>query len=118
MLRTLEIPGWHPTLLNKLYDGHWAARARLKAADAQTLAAAVLVYAVPPATGKRRVRLHVVLAPRQRAGDPDAYAKSLLDGLVLAGALKDDNRQWCEWERPTFSRGEHAVSYVTLEDVQ
>ena len=43
---------------------------------------------IPRATGRRRVSLHIVLAPRQRAGDPDAFWKSTLDALV-AEAIGD-----------------------------
>jgi hypothetical protein len=114
---TLEVPGWVPTRLNKLLGSHWAAAGRLKDKDANVLATAVMVYGVPKAEGKRRVRLHIVFPKGERAADKDAYHKSLLDGLVKCGAIRNDSHVWVEWEPPTYSRGDAKVTYVTLEDV-
>jgi hypothetical protein len=111
---TIRIPNWHPTLLNKLLGSHWAQAARMKKADMTIISHAA--RGIPAADGKRRLLLHIVLEPNQRAGDPDAYWKSLLDGLVHCGALRNDSREWVECEPPTFSRGAEKVTFVTLEE--
>ena len=61
--------------------------------------------------------LEITLAPRQRAGDPDAYWKSLLDALVRARLLVDDRRQYVELGAVTFARGKAKRTVVTLEDL-
>lgn len=114
---TMELPGWQPCPLNRLLHCHWGTAAKRKALDRDTIAAAVLVYGVPPATGKRRVELRIILAKGQRASDPDSFWKSLLDGLTHARAIRDDNRQWCELGPARFARGEDLVTLVTLVDV-
>lgn len=114
---TLEIPGWHPTPLNKLLNSHWAKAGRMKEADREMVGKACLVYGVQPAICKRRVRLLLVLGKGARACDPDAYQKSLFDALVHAKALRNDNRQWCELTTPRFARGDVAGTFITLEDV-
>ena len=49
----------------------------------------------PKAKTKREVHLTVILGKGKRGCDVDAYDKSLLDALVKAGMLVDDNRRWC-----------------------
>lgn len=102
----IHIPDWQPATKNKLKAGrHWAVGHRLKKADAAIISAYCRLASIPPATTKRRVRLLVILAPRQRGCDPDAYDLSLLDGLQRCGALKNDNRQWCEKIPTEYARG-------------
>jgi hypothetical protein len=60
----------------------------------------------------------LMLAPRQRAGDPGAYLKSLLAALVVTGRLTDDNRQGVELGTVEFERGTRASTTVTLTDLQ
>lgn len=117
MIHTLTIADWHPRRLNELLGCHWAKAGRLKKADRQLIAVMANNANTPKATGKRRVRLHLVLAPRQRAGDPDCYWKSLLDALTACGLLVDDNRQGVELIAPTFSRGPRKATVITLEDI-
>jgi hypothetical protein len=59
----------------------------------------------------------LTLGPRQRGGDPDAYFKSVLDALVRAGLLIDDNRQGAELGDVTFARGLARRTEIVLEDV-
>lgn len=110
----IRIPGWHPAPINKLYSGHWAKRKRLKEQDRNI----VEHYAQPwpKATSKRRVRVAIVLGPRQRACDPDAYFKSLLDALTHAGMIVDDGPKWVELAPVEFRRGTRATE-IWLEDV-
>ena len=110
---TITIPNWHPAPLNKLMRNRWEA-ARLKKADREIIAH----YASksPKANSKRRVSLTITLAKGQRACDPDAYTKSLLDGLVHCGQLVDDSRLWCEIEAIKFERGNKSTT-ILLEAV-
>ncbi len=117
MSHKLVIEGWHPARLNLLLGGHWSQGHRLKRADRQMIALAAKLQGIPPATGKRRVSLTLTLAPRQRAGDPDSYFKSLLDALTHAGLLLDDNRQGVELGKVTFERGPVRQTTVLLEDL-
>jgi Holliday junction resolvase RusA-like endonuclease len=117
MIHELTIPGWHPVRLNQLLHVHYLKRARMKKADRMMVAFYARHFKIPPATGKRRVSLQITLAPRQRAGDPDAYWKSLLDALVHAELLLDDNRQGVETGPVTFARGVCKVTTIILEEL-
>lgn len=102
MTHTIMIPQWHPATINKLYSGHWSKRKKLKDADR----AIIEFYSkgFPAATGKRLVSISIILKKKQRAADSDAYHKSLLDGLVHAEMLVDDNRCWTELDPINFER--------------
>ena len=114
----LTIPRWHPTKLNQLIGCHWGRASRLKKADRQMVAVYAKRACIPPATGKRQVMLHLTLALRQRAGDVDAYHKSLLDSLKHTGLIVDDNRQWCEIAPATFDRGKERATRIILVDLE
>jgi len=115
MIYAIVISNWHPARLNELLNACKWKRLRIKKDDKELVAA----YGrdVPKATGKRRVSIMLTLAPRQRAGDPDAYWKSLLDALVKAKLLLDDNRQHCELGTVEFERGKKRETRITLEDI-
>lgn len=113
---TLRIERWHPTRLNELL-GHPMHRARRKTADAQLIAYSCRDAGVTRATVPRAVMVTIALAPRQRAGDPDAYWKSLLDALTHAGAIVNDNRQWCELRPVQFARAAQPATVIELDDV-
>lgn len=113
----LEIPGFHPCRLNQLIGRHFAVVARLKRRDRDVIAFWARRACVPPAAGKRRVRLTITLGPRQRAGDPDSMWKSLLDACVHCGLLKDDNRQGVELAPVEFVRGPEMGMTIELEDI-
>jgi Holliday junction resolvase RusA-like endonuclease len=109
------VPNWHPTRLNVLLGKHHVEAWRLK----QTDKAVVLFYSagkVPAAQGKRRVTLRIVIGPRQRGGDTDAYWKSTLDALVANHLLMDDNRTWVELMPVQFERGAKGT-WILLEDI-
>jgi hypothetical protein len=117
MRHVLDIPGWLPCRLNQLL-GHWHNRHRLKKADRETVGLYARLAGIPRARGKRRVSLVLTLAPRQRAADPDAFHKSLLDALTACGLLVDDNRQGCELGSVTFQRGRQKATTIILEDLE
>lgn len=99
----LFIPRWHPAKVNELLSGHWSRGHKLKKADRQVVWASSLV--LPKATVKRRVELTIILKPKQRGGDVDAYFKSALDALKHAGLVVDDNRQGVELAPVAYERG-------------
>lgn len=111
----IEIPGWHPTPLNKLLHSHWATAGRLKASDYEMIWA--YSFVVPLATGKRSVEIIITLAPRQRATDPDSPHKSVADGLVKRGLLKNDSHLWVEWLPVRFERGSRKATRIILRDM-
>lgn len=115
---TLTLEKFHPARLNQLLGRHWGAAARLKRRDRDLVYLEALRQGVPPARGRRRVSLLVTLGPKQRAGDPDAYWKSLLDALTHAGLLLDDNRQGVELGDVAFARGACRRTEVTLTDLE
>jgi hypothetical protein len=117
MTHTLTIPNWHPARLNQWDGKHWAVRARMKRADRELVALFARQAGIPRATGKRRLSLTLTLGPRQRAADPDAYFKSLLDSLVYAGLLVDDNRQGVELGAVEFDRGPAPATQIVLEEL-
>lgn len=112
---TVRIDGWHPAILNQWQGRHWSVGAKLKALDRENIAIEFL--GTPKAEGKRRVSLSLVLGPKQRGGDPDAYWKSLLDALVNAGQLLDDSKEYVELGSVTYERGKRKATIITLEDV-
>lgn len=113
----LIIDDWHPCRLNKLVGCHWATAARRKRSDRHMVGVYAKIARLPKATGPRRIRLRIVLAPGQRAGDPDAYWKSLLDALVHVGLLLDDNRQHVELAPVAFGRADKRRTEIILEDI-
>lgn len=113
---TIAVPGWMPTPLNQLM-GHFGKRHARKSKDKQTLGVPLLLYGIPEAAGKRRVSLLVVLPKGNRAVDPDALWKSLLDALQHHGVLATDSRHGVELGPVQFARGEELCTYVTIEEV-
>ena len=114
---TMVIPGWAPANDNALVYRHWAkARAR-KRRDAEVLASAAVIFGVPKATTRRRLTL-TIRGPFGRFPDDTAPLKSLWDGLVKAGLLVDDSREWLEfvWP-PTFERAKERETVLVLEDL-
>jgi hypothetical protein len=114
---TLAIPGWMPTPLNQLM-GHHGKRHRLKTKDKQVLGVPILLYGIPPAIGKRRVSVLVVLPKGKRAVDPDALWKSLLDALQEHRVLTTDSRHGVELGPVSFARGDELCTFVTIEEAE
>jgi hypothetical protein len=117
MIHTLRIENWHPVTLNQLVAWPWPMVRRRKKNDREIVGGEALARRVPRATGKRRVGLHLILGPRQRGCDVDAYHKSLLDALVAAGLLIDDSPRWCELAPVTYERATRRAAVITLEDI-
>lgn len=112
----VTIPNWHPCPLNKLIGYSWRTVHARKQADQRRVADEMAFAGIPEARKARRVSLRIVLGPRQRSCDPDAYWKSMLDALVACGRLRDDSRQWCELDHVEFERGKRST-VLTLEDI-
>lgn len=113
----LRIDKWQPTPVNKLINSHWATAGRLKKVDKNIVGHYCQHNRIPRAQGRREVSLTITLAPRQRAGDPDCYWKSLNDALVHAGMLVDDNRQYVRLGPVEFLRGPERSTLITLTDL-
>lgn len=116
----LVIDRWRPLRLNEMLYRNRYVVARRKKADQHMIAVEALRQAVPKATGPRRVSIHVALSTRQNAVDPDAYWKSLNDGLKSCGLLVDDSAAYCTLGAVTFERagtGQVPGTEITLEDL-
>jgi hypothetical protein len=113
---TLTVPAWHPCRVDQ-FLGRWSREHRKKGVDRQVIGTALKEEAIPPATGKRRVSLTLTLGPKQRAGDPDAYWKSLLDALDHVGLLTDNSGQGVELGPVAFVRGPARATTIVLEDL-
>ncbi len=105
---------WQPTPLNRLMTCHWANAGRMKKLDLMVIE--VASSGLPRAKGKRRVRMTITLAKRQRAPDPDSLWKATLDALVHCGMLTDDNRQGVELDPVEFMRGTEQATTILLMD--
>lgn len=117
MTYTLVIAGWRPHRLNEFTSQHWSVRRNAKAADALRLLVECQNQKIPLALGKRRVTLLWKLEKGERTPDADGLWKSLLDGLVHAGRLRDDNPKWCETAPVVYGRGAVKGIEVTFEDL-
>lgn len=113
----ITIPHWHPTRINRMLGRHWSFGYRRKTLDKTVVAAWTFGRDIPAATGPRRVHLVLTLGKGQRAGDPDAYWKSLLDALVHCRLLVDDNRQHVTLDPIEFVRGKSPETTIVLEDI-
>lgn len=111
------IDEWRPESLNVLLKAHWAERKRMKDEDKMFVKAYCLRHKVPPATGKRRVSIHITLTGRMKQFDDDNMRKSLHDALVACGMLTDDNRAGVEQGEITYSRSPDWGTKITLEDI-
>jgi Holliday junction resolvase RusA-like endonuclease len=113
----IDIPNWHPTPLNKLL-GHWRTSAKRKKQDREMVWAYSKQAKIPlNSSTKRSIELTIVLGPKQRACDPDAYWKSCLDALVHAMAIWDDSHEYCELLPIKFERGTRKATRILLRDV-
>lgn len=116
-VQRLTIHDWHPARLNELLSGHWAVRAKRKRQDREIIFAYARQQDIEQATSKRRVDLEITIKPRQRAGDPDAYWKSLLDALVHTRLLVNDSYLWVEMGSVTFLRAACKSTTIVLTDL-
>ncbi len=112
----LTIPGYQPVPLNALIGHNPYTIHRRKQEDKKKIAAESALAGIPKAWCRRSVSLTIILGPRQRACDPDAYWKCLLDSLVACGLLLEDSRQWVKLGTVEFERSKRAT-IITLEDI-
>lgn len=112
----LRIEKWQPARLNQLLAG-WQTAHRLKRVDRAMIGHYCRQNRIPLAQGPREVSLLITLGPKQRAGDPDSYWKSLNDALVSAGMLVDDNRQYVRLGEVNFDRGPERATVIKLTDL-
>lgn len=114
----IAIDGWRPAALNELVNCHWRKRDRLKKLDRDH----VILFAgrarVPLPKNLRRISLRIVLPPKQRRWDIDAFQKSCLDACKHAGLIKDDNPKWARWGGVEYPKQRGPLSTtIVVEDV-
>jgi Holliday junction resolvase RusA-like endonuclease len=114
--QTLVIPDWTPPTCNQLFRGRLRDRIRL-AKEARQLIRGYTMGICPVAKSKRRVTLRIILGPRQKAADVDAYWKAVCDGLKHGEMIVDDSRQWCELAPVQYGRADRKRTEIVLEDV-
>ena len=112
----LALDFW-PALANRFIRSHWAERERTLRRDAEALALYAFSQGVPKASGKRRVSLTVLYSRPQNRPDPDAMLKCLLDCLVRAGLLVDDNPDRLELGPVAYERAPRKGLRILLEDL-
>jgi hypothetical protein len=112
----VTIANWRPRTVNELLSMHWRACGRAKAGDMNVIAIHCYAAKVPKATGRRAVSIRMVCA-KGRSLDPDAVPKSLLDALVQAGYLMDDNTTWLQFDGCTIERGKQLSTNITIRDI-
>jgi hypothetical protein len=90
----------------------------LKKHDREMVCAYAWQAKIPPATGKRRVSLHVTHGKGMREFDDDAPWKSLLDAMPHAKLIVDDSCKYVEHGPVTFSPDPKAWgTAIRLEDL-
>lgn len=114
----VTIPGYQPVPLNDIIGQKPLVIHGIKDKDRRKIGDELRLAGVSEAAGKRRVSLRIDLAKRQRACDPDAYWKVLLDSLVAGGFLKNDSRQWVELGAVEFERGKQKATVIEIEDIR
>lgn len=79
----------------------------------------VRLAGVPPATGRRRITLSLVLGRRGKGPDPDGLWEVLLDSLVKCGVLVDDQIEWVDQAPVVFpyARGDKISTTIMIEDI-
>lgn len=112
----INIPNWHPTPLNKLLGGHWSKAHKAKRHDKEILWG-YTYNKIPEKQIKRSVELTIILGPGQRGCDPDAYWKTVNDGLVNSRALWNDNDKYCQILPVKFERAEKMATRIVITDL-
>lgn len=97
------IPDYKIPSLNEYVGKHWSVGHKLK----NECKGLVIAYSrhIPKAQRKRRIDLHIVLGKGRRKLDRDNSYKLILDALVNAELLIDDNEKYCDLGDITYSRG-------------
>jgi hypothetical protein len=83
------------------------------------VADAVRSAGVPEAFCRRVVQVTFQKTSRGQLDDPGnlwSRTKALLDGLVKAGALIDDNDRWLELPRPLQTKGPEKATIIAISD--
>lgn len=117
-IHLIRIPQWRPTPLNELTGNRFKA-GRLKKADREIIAH--YCKHTPKAAKKRLVEVEIVLGKGGRKCDPDAYWKSLLDALVHAEMLTNDNENGVELMPVIHTRAEQEnpiiATIIRMKDI-
>ncbi len=95
----------------------WLRQPGRKRLDAGIIALEALAQRIPVATGKRRLDLAFTVGKRGRAPDADNLLKSLLDGLVRARLLLDDDAHGLQLGEIVVVRGPTKGTRIALTDL-
>jgi Holliday junction resolvase RusA-like endonuclease len=114
----ITIPDYFPPTLNQLMRNRWRS-AKLKQIDRDMVRLYAIQSRIPMATGKRRVRLTIerMSSRAGRVSDPDSFWKSVLDSLVKAGMLTDDDRHGVVCDPVRYVQGDRTATVIELWDV-
>jgi len=121
---TLVVEGNPAPSLNALLRFHWAQRSKVKKQASEGWMQAAVVHAVKAncyiaellAHGEpRKIDIKLYFKTRRRR-DPDNYLKVLLDALVRAGILADDNQEMCQTTIELLVDKERPRSEVTISE--
>ncbi len=118
------VRGYRPPSGNAHRGVHWSRERRLKREAIDAVGLAAVLAGVPAATGRRAVKVRVLLGPGRRPYDDDnAGRKVLLDALVTLGLLVDDSERGLiggavveQVSRPAKEREREWGTWVELRD--
>lgn len=117
MIQNLTIKNWTPLLLNPSMRKHWRSRNKSLRDQGGLIRVFAMLQMIHPAGGRRRVSLEVHGWPSGRLPDADAFDKLLLDALVAAGLLVDDDDAGVEGRMQVkIVRSKERKTIITLED--
>ena len=54
----------------------------------------------------------------KKSPDPDAFHKSLHDGLAKCGVIRDDSARWLDFVPTQVMHGARKASRIVIEDVR
>lgn len=111
------IEGFSPQSLNRFTKGKVRRGIRARTGDRDLVCYYAKLSGIPPATGKRRVSLHITLPRGVRAIDPDNAYKAIFDGLKQAGAIRNDSYLWVEIGEYRIIRGTCRQTVIILDDL-
>ena len=95
---------------------HWAAGAKVKADAQASIAWAIKVAGLQPVTAPVEVFIEWHEAPRRRDVDNiQSSAKYILDALVTAGVLPNDNQTWVRQVYQTVVKDDEDFVVVELD---
>ncbi len=112
------VPEWLPSSLNTLiqgsYNSYMSERRWIQAFMSQNY------RNIPPAMGKRAVKMIVVKKGSQWDDEPnlDGRSKATLDAMQKLSMLRGDDRKWLEWHHVQEVHGDVSGCVIRLWEVE